>query len=160
MSLFILRLVLLCGIYLLALGRVSLGDIVVGLIISATLLLLLDHRGEPVQDPPLGRRLLGFIPFVLAASYDIALRTWDVAMIVLGRRPAAPDYVEVPIGPRTRIGVAVTGLLVTLAPGSVLIDVDWERNTMLFHVFDASEPDTFRASLARFYERYQRWVFP
>ncbi len=57
-------------------------------------------------------------------------------------------------------GVAVTGLLVTLAPGSVLIDVDWEAGLILFHMFDASDPAATRGAIERFYERYQRPVFP
>ena len=31
---------------------------------------------------------------------------------------------------------------------------------MLFHVIDASDPDAVRAQLDRFYQRYQRRVFP
>lgn len=160
MSLFLLRLALLCGVYLLALGRVSLGDVVVGLVISAVLLMLLDHRTVSVDKPSLGRRVLGFIPFIAAVLWDVTARTWDVALIVLGVRPAVPGYIEVPIGSRTPTGVAVTGLIVTLSPGSVLIDVDWEHGSMLFHMFDASDPDATRGAIARIYERYQRQVFP
>ncbi|CCF84740.1 Na+/H+ antiporter subunit E [Nitrolancea hollandica] len=54
----------------------------------------------------------------------------------------------------------MTSWLITLAPGSVLVDVDWERGVMLFHLLDASDPDATRATVARFYERYQRAVFP
>jgi multisubunit Na+/H+ antiporter MnhE subunit len=31
---------------------------------------------------------------------------------------------------------------------------------MLFHVIDASDPDAVRDHLDRFYQRYQRRVFP
>jgi multisubunit Na+/H+ antiporter MnhE subunit len=68
--------------------------------------------------------------------------------------------VLVPIGERSELGVAVTGLLIGLSPGSLLLDVDPERQAMLFHVIDASDPDAVRAQLDRFYQRYQRRVFP
>jgi multisubunit Na+/H+ antiporter MnhE subunit len=50
--------------------------------------------------------------------------------------------------------------LTTLSPGSVLVDIDWQRRDMLLHVIDASDPDAVRADLERFYDRYQRRVFP
>ncbi len=160
MQLFLLSLVLLCGVWLLALGRVSGGDIVVGLILSAGLLLLLDSRSKRVENPSLGHRVLAFGPFFLASFWDVLVGTWEVTLVVIGRRTAAPGYIEIPIGQRTPTGVAVTSWLVTLAPGSVLVDVNWERGVMLFHLLDASDPDATRASVARFYERYQRAVFP
>lgn len=162
MSLFLLRLTLLCGVWLLALGRISIGDIVVGLCLSAALLLLLGRglAAGPRSGPPVGRRVLAALPFLLAIFRDVVVATWDVALVILRRRPARPGYVEVPIGERSPTGVAVTSLIVTLVPGSVLIDVDWERGTMLYHVLDAAVPERFRSDIARFYDRYQRAVFP
>lgn len=159
---FLLRLALAFGVWLLALGQASLGDVVVGLILSAGLLLLFGRPMLPQSrsGPSVGRRLLAAVPFLGAVFWDVTVATWDVALVVLGRRPAQPGYVEVPIGERTPIGVAVTTLITTLVPGSVLIDVDWRRGVMLFHVLDAAVPETFQDSLARFYERYQRAVFP
>lgn len=69
-------------------------------------------------------------------------------------------FVTVPIEERTPLGVAVCGLVTTLSPGSVLVEVDEERGVMLFHVLDASDPEAVRAQQREFYERYQRHVFP
>jgi multicomponent Na+:H+ antiporter subunit E len=92
---------------------------------------------------------------------EIVRGTWDVALRVLHLRPVEhPGIVLVPIGERTEVGVAVTGLLVGLSPGSLLLDVDTERQVMLFHVIDAGDPDAVRTQLDRFYQRYQRRVFP
>ncbi|MDI3340675.1 MAG: Na+/H+ antiporter subunit E [Sphaerobacter sp.] len=157
---FVLRVALLCGIWLLALGTVSLGDVVIGVVVSAALVLLPAPPATPVEHPPLLRRVLGFVPLLMAVLWEIMLGTWRVALVVLGRRPHVPGTIEVPIGPRTRTGVAMTALLVTLAPGSVLVDVDWERQLMLFRVLDASDPDATRAEIDRLYERFQRAVFP
>jgi len=66
----------------------------------------------------------------------------------------------VPIGERTTSGVAVSALTTTMSPGEVLVDIDWERGVMLIHVLDARDPDAVRARHLRFYERYQRRVFP
>ncbi len=92
---------------------------------------------------------------------DIIVGTWQVALVVLGLRPLqAPGIVKVPIGSRSPLGVTVSSLVESLSPGSILIDVDWDERLMYFHVIDASTPDRVRAKVQRFYERYQRRVFP
>jgi multisubunit Na+/H+ antiporter MnhE subunit len=42
----------------------------------------------------------------------------------------------------------------------VFIDLDEAAGVMLLHVIDASDPEQVRAAHLRFYERYQRRVFP
>jgi multicomponent Na+:H+ antiporter subunit E len=160
MSGFVLRLILLSGVWLLTIGELSAGDLLIALIVSAALLLLLGYRPTGQPAPVMLGRILAFWPFLLVSLRQIFVATWDVAAIVLGFRPAHPDYVEVPIGERTPVGIVVTSWLTTLIPGSVLIDVEPERNVMIFHVYDASDPQAFVANLERIYERYQRRVFP
>jgi multisubunit Na+/H+ antiporter MnhE subunit len=84
-----------------------------------------------------------------------------VALRVLRLRPLdRPGLVLIPIGERTELGIAATGLLFGLSPGSVLIEVDHERRAMVWHVIDARDPEAVRARFARFYDRYQRPVIP
>ena len=47
-----------------------------------------------------------------------------------------------------------------MAPGTFLVDVDWERGVFLIHILDASDPDAVRHHQEDFYQRYQRNVFP
>ncbi|HEX8861892.1 MAG TPA: Na+/H+ antiporter subunit E [Actinomycetes bacterium] len=64
------------------------------------------------------------------------------------------------MGQRSPQGVAVTGLIVGLSPGSMLLEVDEQRRMMLFHVIDARDPEAVRAQIDRLYQRWQRRVFP
>ena len=115
----------------------------------------------PADGPSILVRLAAFVPFALAVASDILIGTWHVARVTLGLRPlVSPGIVKVPIGPRTPSGVAVTGLMLTLSPGEFLVDVDWDERVMLIHALDAADPDAVRRHHARFYERYQRRVFP
>ena len=157
---FALRLILLSVVWLLTIGELSAGDLLIAIVVSASLLLLLGYRGTGQSAPVLLGRILAFWPFLLVGLREVIVATWDVALTVLGYRPAHPDYVEVPIGERTPVGIVVTTWLTTLIPGSVLIDVEPERDVMIFHVFDASDPQAFVANLDHIYERYQRRVFP
>lgn len=154
---------LLAAVYLLALGSAHPLDLAFGLVLAAALSYGLRGRLQRPQGegPPLAARLVA-TPLLLAAeAAEIVRGTWDVALRVLHLRPVEhPGIVLVPIGERTEVGVAVTGLLVGLSPGSLLLDVDTERQVMLFHVIDAGDPDAVRTQLDRFYQRYQRRVFP
>jgi multisubunit Na+/H+ antiporter MnhE subunit len=92
---------------------------------------------------------------------DVVVGTWRVALVILGLRPHTDAaIVAVPIEPRSHRGIAVTALITTLAPGSYFIGVDWDRQVMLFHFLEASDPEEIRRMMAHSYERYQRAVFP
>jgi multicomponent Na+:H+ antiporter subunit E len=154
----------LAAIYALVLSSFDPWDLATGF--GLGLAILLGFRRFLLVDSPLPagtvlRRTLAFVPFALAVVYEITVGTWTVALIVLGLRPLRqPGIVEVPIGPRSPIGVAVTGLAITLSPGSFLVDIDWEEAVLLIHVIDASDPAAVIANIQRFYTRYQRQVFP
>jgi multicomponent Na+:H+ antiporter subunit E len=144
--------VLLTGVYLLSLGSLNPLDAAEGLVLATALSLGLRGRLEGPHGA--GSSLAGLL-------VDVLRGTWDVALRVLGLRPVeCSGIVLVPIGERTQLGVAVTGLLAGLSPGSMLVEVDPERQAMLFHVIDAHDPDAVRDHLDRFYQRYQRRVFP
>ena len=151
-------------VYVLTLTSADPVDVAVGAGLGAALAGLLGRRLPPVPRgdvPPLAERLAWWPAFAGAVLADVVRGTWDVALRVLHMRALArPGLVRVPMGQRSERGVAVSALATTLSPGSVLIDVDWERRDLLLHVIDASDPDAVRARLQRFYDRYQRRVFP
>jgi multicomponent Na+:H+ antiporter subunit E len=153
----------LAAVYLLTLGSAHPLDLAFGVVLAAVLSFGLRGRLERPQGPgPSLAARLAAAPLLLAALLaEIARGTWDVGLRVLGLRPVEhPGIVLVPIGERTELGVAVTGLLIGLSPGSLLVDVDSQRQAMVFHVIDAHDPDAVRAQIDHFYQRYQRRVFP
>lgn len=151
-------------VYALTLASADPLDVATGAVLGAVLVALLRTRLQPTataDEPPLAERAIWLPVFAGAVLADIIGGTWDVALRVLGVRGLdRPGIVRVPVGERTERGVAVSALATTLSPGSVLVDVDWERRDFLVHVVDASDPDEVRERLDRFYERYQRRVFP
>jgi multisubunit Na+/H+ antiporter MnhE subunit len=163
-SRYLLALGMLVLVYALALASFHPWDLVIGAAVAGALLrpasrFVFGERVGPIARLP--GRLVAFAPFAVAVVWDILKGTWQVALVVLHLRPLAhPGLVALPIGDRTPLGVAVSTLAMTLSPGSVLIDVDWERRLILMHFLDASNPDKIRADQQRFYRRYQRHVFP
>lgn len=151
-------------LYALTLVSTDPEDLAIGVAVGLLLVtglgtrLRLEPKGAM---PPLVQRALWFPPFAAAILVDVVRGTWDVAIRVVHLRPLVrPGIVRVPIGERSERGVAVAALVTTLSPGTVLVDVDWSRGDLLVHAIDASEPDALRAGMQRFYDRYQRRVFP
>jgi multicomponent K+:H+ antiporter subunit E/multicomponent Na+:H+ antiporter subunit E len=155
----------LTAVYLLVLGSPKPADVAVGAVLSALLMAGLPRDRAQPPALPAGdrrRRWRAFPGLAWAVVADVAAGTWEVALIVLGVRRVHPGsaWVEVPIGERTREGVALGGILVTLSPGTVLVDVDWTRGTMVFHALDSRGPDVVRDRIERFYHERQRPVVP
>jgi multicomponent Na+:H+ antiporter subunit E len=165
---YVIAVVILTLIYALALVSFHPWDLATGAGASILLVLLFQEavfRRQPVGPAGGGpsplTRFLWFFPYSLAVVWDITIGTWQVLVVVLGlRRLESPGIVAVPIGDRSPQGLAVSGIATTLSPGTVLIDVDWQKGVMLVHAIDARDPDQVRANLQRMYDRYQRHVFP
>ncbi len=160
----VLSVIALAAIYVLTLASLDPLDIATGLVVGVVLTVVFAGRLDEAPRgpvPPLAQRVAGLPAFVWAVLLETAVGTWDVALRVIGLRSVAhPGVVRVPIGDRSERGVAVTTLTTTLSPGSVVIDIDWDAGDMIFHVMDASDPEAFRAHMQRFYDRYQRRVYP
>ncbi len=154
----------LVAVYLIVLVSADPWDVVIGAVLAAGILMLFRRFvliGVPLPVASLPWRILTFVPFAAIVTRDIAVGTWRVASVVIGLYPLRqPGIVRVPIGDRTRLGVAVSALATTLSPGSFLVDVDWQERVMLIHVLDASDPEEVREGMEHFYQRYQRHVFP
>jgi multicomponent K+:H+ antiporter subunit E/multicomponent Na+:H+ antiporter subunit E len=151
-------------VYVLTLASTDPVDMATGVLLGALLVALLHDKlrlGPKGVLPSLASRALWLPVFIGAVFADVARGSWQVTSHVLHLRPLQrPGIVRIPLGDRTDRGVAVSALASTLSPGSVLIEIDWERRDMLMHFIDASDPEAVRADLQRFYDRYQRRVFP
>jgi len=154
--------VLLTLVYALVLASFDPWDLLLGAVVSGALLFTLRGYvfgdGADVRGSVLGR-VVAFVPFAGAVAWDVVVGTWEVALVTLHLRPLGrPGIVAVPLGERTPVGVAVSALVSTLSPGAFLVDVD--REVMLIHVIDASDPEAVRREHEEFYQRFQRKVFP
>ncbi len=155
--------VLLTLTYALVLGSFAPADLAMGVIISGVLVYGTRRFtfGEKAASPNILSRFLYFWPFLVAEIWNIITGTWEVALVTLHIKPlVSPGIVAVPIRERTPAGVAVSAMATTLSPGTFLVDVDWERGVMLIHSIDASDPEEVRREHQKFYERWQRKVFP
>ena len=115
----------------------------------------------PLSTGDVLRRLV-HLPLLVAATIGNIVRgTAAVIRLSLGPLPPAKvGFVTIPDGERTASGVVVSGLLDTLSPGSVLIDHDELTRTWTIHAIDATDQKKTARELERFYEEYQRPIWP
>lgn len=160
----VLAFLLLAATYALTLASADPVDLATAALVAAAVMaalrrFLFTQPALPAGDV-LGR-IARFPLFAAAVAVEIVRGTWQVTLVVLGiRQLARPGIVAVPVAERSDTGIAVTAMAITLSPGEVFVDLDRERDVMLLHVIDAGDPDEVRRRHARFYDRFQRGVFP
>ena len=158
MSRIILQGLLLMGIYLLVLTSMHPGDAVVGFALGVGLAVALRPRlaGRTPATPRLGG-LIALGPVLYSTAVEMAIGSWRTVRFCLGRG-GEPGFVEIPRQGRSRHSVALWGVLTGEAPDEVPVDVDEERDILIVHLVDASDPDAVRERHRRAYERAQRKV--
>jgi multisubunit Na+/H+ antiporter MnhE subunit len=158
MSRVILQALLLMGIYLLVLTSVKPADAATGFLLGLALSVALRPRlpGRRSATPsPAG--LVALVPVLVMTAAEMVRGSWRTARFCL-RGGGQPGFVEIPRGDRSRHAVALWGVLTGEAPDEVPVDIDEERDVLIVHLVDASDPDAVRERHRRAYEGAQRKV--
>lgn len=130
-------------VYLLVLTSVHAGDVAVGGILGlAVATWLRPQRTVAAARAPVSAR--GAAAMLVQTAAEMVRGSWRTVRFCLGA-PAAPGLVEIPRGDRTRVEVAVWGVLTGEAPDEVPVDVDEERGVLVVHLVDAGDPQAVRA---------------
>jgi multisubunit Na+/H+ antiporter MnhE subunit len=84
----------------------------------------------------------------------------STARIILQRGRTTAGLVRMPYAPMSETGAAVLGAMVTLTPGSSVIDIDVDRREMLLHLLDTATAEATVAAIRRGFERDIGALFP
>jgi multisubunit Na+/H+ antiporter MnhE subunit len=153
----LLRAAGLLAVYLLVLTSLAPGDLLIG----GVLALVVAHALRPARKgaaaaPPL-ERFRAAVGMVRETAVEMARGSWRVARFCLGA-PASPGVVEIPRAGRSRVNVAIWGVLTGEAPDEVVVDVDDERDLLIVHLVDAEDSEAVRERHRTAHERSQRKV--
>ena len=150
--------------YSLTVASFAWEDLAFGAGLTAVLLAMFRNvlLGGPL---PSSRRVLvsiaAFPLVVLGTIREIFTGTWLVAKHVVGIRPLEhPGIVRIPIGERSPVSRGMAGYVITVSPGTFLVDFDNETNEMLVHAIDASDPDALRRHYQSLFLSYERHFVP
>jgi len=149
MSRVVIQALALMGVYLLVMTSAKPADAAAGLLLGLVLAVALRPR-LPGRRPatPGFAALLALGPVLAQTAVEMARGSWRTARFCL-RGAGQPGFVEIPRGDRSRHAVALWGVLTGEAPDEVPVDVDEERDVLIVHLVDASDPEAVR-------ERHQR----
>ena len=158
MSRVVIQALVLMGVYLLVLTSAKPGDALIGFTLGVVLAVALRQRlpGRRAATPRLSG-LVALGPVVAITTVEMARGSWRTARFCLGLG-GRPGFVEIPRAGRSRHAVALWGVLTGEAPDEVPVDVDEERDVLIVHLVDASDPDAVRERHQRAYEGAQRKV--
>lgn len=81
------------------------------------------------------------------------------AIIIRRNRPQA-GLVRITFLPMSEAGAALLGAMVTLTPGTTVIDVDMERREMLLHLLDQKASGASITTIHEDFERRIAKIFP
>lgn len=151
-----LRVAGLAGIYLLVLTSLEAFDVVVGIALGLAVALALRPRRASAGHLALSGGPAGVARALLATAREMVVGSWRVVRFCLRPASAAPGFVEIPRGERTRADLALWGLLTGEAPDEVPVDIDEERGVLLVHLVDASDAEAVRERHRRAHERMRR----
>lgn len=125
-------------------------------ILAAWIFTVLDVERPRVRFGLAMPRLAGI---VLA---DIIRSNFAVARIIAGDRRdrGISGFLRVPIDMRNRYGLAVLAIIVTATPGTLWVQYDSTRGSLLLHVLDLVDEEAWIRLIKQRYERQLMEIFP
>jgi len=152
----LVRAAALAAVYLLVLTSLKWGDVVMAVVLGLAVALALRpvHPARGASAPL--RRLGATAGMAAETAREMAVGSVRVARFCLrAGRGAHPGLVEIPREGRSPRAVALWGVLTGVAPDEIPVDVDEERDALIVHVVDASDPDSVRDRHHRNREAWQ-----
>jgi multisubunit Na+/H+ antiporter MnhE subunit len=149
----------LVAVFCLTLASFAWQDLAIGLVLATGMVALFAKTlfPQPLPRADYVAHIITYAPvFLWMLFVDVVKGTWQVASIVVGLRPLHhPGIVKIPLGNHSPAGVGIVGLLVTISPGSFMVDIDWEERVMLVHFIEASNPDKLVADVEKYYRLWE-----
>jgi multicomponent Na+:H+ antiporter subunit E len=123
-------------VWILLWGTFSVGNIVGGLAIALVITLLLPLPRVPVEGKV---RPLALLRLILYVAYSLVLSSVQVAWLAI--RPGPPPATAVlraHLAIKSDLVLALSVGVLTLIPGSVVLEIDQTRRLIYVHVIDVS----------------------
>ncbi|WP_349878400.1 Na+/H+ antiporter subunit E [Micromonospora sp. HUAS YX12] len=128
-------------------GDVSWGNLFAGLVVGVAVLLFF-----PLPPVTFGGRVRPRALLVFAATFVVELisASVHVAGVALhfGYRPRGA-IIAVPLRVRTDLNLALTAEVISLVPGTLILDVDRAEGVLYVHLLDVRGPEDITASRER-----------
>ncbi|MCI7455900.1 Na+/H+ antiporter subunit E [Actinomyces urogenitalis] len=136
------NLVLLTAVWVLLVGRLSVFTVVSGALIATIVTLLFPM---PAIVWPGWIHPIGALRLVGAVTWDLARASVQLAWFALSwRRQPRSGVVAVPLSSDADLYQVATGTILSIVPGSVVVEARWRTRTLYMHIFDMAPGDAAR----------------
>ncbi len=124
-------------VWVLLWGELNAFNVIGGFLVAIAVLVFFPL--PPIQQP-VRLRPLGLTRLVTKFALDVVVASVQVAFAALrfGYQPMNA-LIEVPLRARSDLFLTFTAELVSLVPGSLLIEVDQERHVIFLHIFNVHD---------------------
>lgn len=139
-------------------GEFTLGNYLLGLLISSLALWITHTRAEIAIFIWIDRlgRWISFFFFFLRELVGASFRV--VFDILTPRHRMRPAIIAVPIHLRTDLEITLLANLITLTPGTLSLDVSPEKDFLYIHAMYVDDIEEFRRTVKERFERRVREV--
>ena len=148
----------LMGMWLLLNQTLSLGHILLG-----SLLALLGGGLMTALQPAIGRirNPRAIVTLALLVLVDIIRSNIAVAAIILGprHRSVTSGFLNIPIDMHNRYGLAVLACIITATPGTLWVQFNPRKGTLMIHVLDLVDEGIWIETIKGRYERLLLEIF-
>ncbi|MFU8871305.1 Na+/H+ antiporter subunit E [Micromonospora sp. SL4-19] len=137
----------LVAIWMLLWGDLSWGNLLGGILVGAAVLLFF-----PLPPVTFGGRLRPGALLVLAVTFLAELVSASVHVAAIAVRPGCRPrgaILAVPLRVRTDLNLALTAEVISLVPGTLILEVDRDRGVLYVHVLDVRRPEDLTGSRER-----------
>lgn len=143
--------------WVLLVQSVSPGQVALGILVSV----YATWSMKQLRPPELKLyRIKPLLPLTLHVIYDILRSNLAVLKITLSpSRERVSGFVRVPLDLTNPHGLTVLAIIITATPGTMWIQYDKRRRSLLVHVFDLIEEDTWIDLIKNRYEAPLMQVF-
>ncbi|CAN5735067.1 Na+/H+ antiporter subunit E [soil metagenome] len=132
-------------------GQFSAENLAVGFAFGYLALFLLQRATGPSPYFTKAIRLAAFLAFYLVELVRANLRVaYDV---ITPSHHMHPGIVAIPLEARSNVEITLLANLITMTPGSLSLDVSDDRSTLYVHSMFMSDPEAFRDTIKREFER-------
>lgn len=146
------------GMWLLLNQSVSAGHLVLGSVIAVLAswaMAALRPEKPRIRRPGAALRLLGMVLIDILRS-NIAVGR----IIVRSREPGVnAGFLTIPLDMRSHHGLAVLAIIITSTPGTIWVNYDAARGTLLLHVLDLVDETVWIRTIKGRYERMLMEIF-
>ena len=92
--------------------------------------------------------------------WQVLVSGFTTLRIVVRRGPLPPaGLIRMEYAPMSETGTVLLGCMVTLTPGTTVIDIDLDRHEMLLHLLDLTDAEATVVSIRQEFERYLTPLF-